>query len=175
MTLTLDSDDEFAAGSVVGLVVGDIADNVLPLWKLRPRFWAPQCHSGPKRQRVASGCGACLPSRGFGLILTQRLQGNKATRPHLGQGTCSTLHSPFDNAISRILHVGWVPVHGGCQFLRLCHPLACLWTSHLGGLNICPSKAEINCSGTTQGHGTGRGRFRARHWEETLKPIGARN
>lgn len=46
---TLDTNPELAAGSVVCLVIGSIADHVLSFGELRSRLWTPQRHSALNR------------------------------------------------------------------------------------------------------------------------------
>ena len=50
--------------------------------------------------------------------------------------------SPFDDAVSGVLHTGGVPVDSGSQLAWLGYPLPGVWAADLGRLHICPQGGE---------------------------------
>lgn len=125
---TLDTDAELAAGSVVRLVVGCVADHVLSFREFGARLRAPQHHPAPGRQVALSGLWEGAP-------------GVPPPQTSLELLTASP-PSPLDDAISRVLHTGRVPVDGGSQLARLGYPLPGVRAADLGRLQICPWGGE---------------------------------
>lgn len=119
--LTLDADAELAAGSVVSLVVGGVADHMLSFGEFRAGLRAPQHHPDPTD-------GFSISTRGRGT--------RHGLQPRLAV-PAAPLPSPLDDTVSRVPHAGRVPVDGGSQLAWLCYALPGLWAADLGRLQIC--------------------------------------
>lgn len=77
--LTLDTDAELAAGSVVSLVVGGVADHMLSFREFGAGLRAPQHHPAPNRRVSPSAPRAAAPSTAS----SPRWQGLQHLCPHL--------------------------------------------------------------------------------------------
>lgn len=107
--------------------MGCVADHVLSFREFGARLRAPQHHPAPGRQVALSGLWEGAP----GVPPQTLLELLTASPP-----------SPLDDAISRVLHTGRVPVDGGGQLARLCYPLPGVRAADLGRLQICPWGGE---------------------------------
>lgn len=109
--LTSDPHQKLAGGSIVRPVIDSIANKMVSFWKLGSWLWAPAFQSGLQRQK------------GFQHRVTRE---QTSLNPSV-----SPLSSLFDDAVSRILCTGWIPINCGGQFARLCCSFSRIWAPDL--------------------------------------------